>query len=147
MTWRNLNERGWQRLHAGLATGDPNGEVAAVWLARELLSEVYAAPDLAAAKRRLIVFVQHAADADVAELTKLAKTIDRWREEIFNYHRTGGASNGPTEAVNLLIEKIRRIDHGHRNFDNYRRRLLHGCGITWATVPSQNARSPHGVDA
>ncbi len=37
---------------------------------------------------------------------------------------------GPTEAVNLLIETIRRIGHGHRNFDNYRRRLLLGWGIT-----------------
>lgn len=29
-----------------------------MWLARELLAEVYAAPDLAVAKRRLIVFFQ-----------------------------------------------------------------------------------------
>jgi transposase len=109
-------------------------------LARELLAEVYAAPDLAAAKRRLIVFFQHAADADIPELTRLARTIDRWRDEILAYHSTGGASNGPTEAVNLLIEKIRRIGHGYRNFDNYRRRLLLGCGITWTTVPTRRIR-------
>ena len=140
MTWRNLNDRGWERLRAGLAAGDPDGEVAAVWLARELLSEVYAASDLTAARRRLIVFLQHAADADVPELTRLARTIDRWRDEVLNYHRTGGASNGPTEAVNLLIEKIRRIGHGYRNFDNYRRRLLLGCGIQWTTVPTRRIR-------
>jgi transposase len=140
MTWRNLNERGWERLRAGLAAGDPDGEVAAVWLARELLSEVYAAPDLAAAKWRLMVFFQHAADAEVPELTRLATTIDRWRDEVLNYHRTGGASNGPTEAVNLLIEKIRRIGHGYRNFANYRRRLLLGCGIEWHSVPIRRIR-------
>src|SRR5215213_9082349 len=56
MTWANLNERGWERLRAGLAAGDRDGEIAAVWLARELLSEVYNAPNLAAAKRRLIEF-------------------------------------------------------------------------------------------
>ena len=143
MTWRNLNHRGWERLQAGLAAGDPDGEVAAVWLARELLSEVYAAPDLAAARRRLTVFFHHAAEADIPELTRLAKTIDRWRDEVLNYHRTGGASNGPTEAVNLLIEKIRRIGHGYRNFDNYRRRLLLGCGITWSTVPTRRIRGRH----
>jgi len=54
MTWKNLNDRGWERLRAGLAAGDRDGEIAAVWLARELLSEVYAAPDLAAARRRLV---------------------------------------------------------------------------------------------
>lgn len=62
-TWANLTERGWERLRAGLAAGDPDGNVAAAWLARELLSEVYSARDLAHAKRRLTVFFQHAADA------------------------------------------------------------------------------------
>ena len=40
-TWANLNDHGWERLRDGLAAGDPDGHVAAVWLARELLSEVY----------------------------------------------------------------------------------------------------------
>lgn len=140
MTWRNLNERGWERLRAGLAAGDRDGEIAAVWLARELLSEVYTAPDLAAAKRRLTVFFQHAVDANVPELTRLARTIDRWQREVLAYHQTGGASNWPTEAVNLLIEKIRRIGHGYRNFNNYRRRLLLGCGIQWTTLPTRRIR-------
>ena len=140
MTWANLNDKAWDRLRAGLAAGDRDGEIAAVWLARELLSEVYAANGLAHAKRRLIVFFQHAADANIAELTRLAKTVDRWRDEILAFHTTGGASNGPTEAVNLLIEKIRRIGHGYRNFDNYRRRLLLGCGIQWTTVPTHRIR-------
>ena len=63
-----------------LAVAD--GEIAAVWLAREYLSEVYSANGLAHAKRRLIVFFQHAANAEVPELTRLAKTVDRWRDEI-----------------------------------------------------------------
>jgi len=69
MTWRNLNDKGWDKLRAGLAAGDVDGVIAAVWLDRELLSEVYANKGLAHRKRRLIVFFQHAADADVAELT------------------------------------------------------------------------------
>lgn len=139
-TWSNLNERGWERLRAGLAAGDPDGEVAAVWLARELLNEVYTAVDVAHARRRLIVFFHHAADAEIPELTRLAGTIDRWHDELLAYHTTGGASNGPTEAVNLLVEKIRRIGHGYRNFTNYRRRLLLGCGIQWTTVPTRRIR-------
>jgi transposase len=142
-TWSNLNERGWERLRQGLAAGDPDGEVAAVWLARELLAEIYAARDLAHAKRRLIVFFQHAADVEIPELTRLAGTIDRWRDELLAFHTTGGASNRPTEAVNLLVEKIRRISHGYRNFSNYRRRLLLGCGITWTTVPTRRIRGRH----
>ena len=37
---------------------------------------------------------------------------------------TRGISNGPTEAMNLLIKKIKRVGHKFRNFDNYRLRLL-----------------------
>ncbi len=35
-----------------------------------------------------------------------------------------GVSNGPTEATNALIKKVKRGGHGFRNFDNYRLRLL-----------------------
>jgi len=137
---RNLNERGWERLLAGLTAGDPDGEVGAGCLARELLAEVFAAADTTHAERRLMVFFHHIADVEIPELTRLATTVDRWRNEVLAYHTTGGASNGPTEAVNLIIEKIRRIGHGYRNFNNYRRRLLLGCGITWTTVPTRRIR-------
>ncbi len=111
-----------------------------MWLARELLAEVYAATELAQATRRLIVFFQHAADAQIPELCRLARTTDRWRDEVLAFYTTAGASNGPSEAVNLLVEKIQRIGHGYRNFTNYRRRLLLGCGIQWATAPTRRIR-------
>ena len=42
-------------------------------------------------------------------------------------------SNGPTEAINGLIKKVKRVGHGYRNFDNYRLRLLLHCGTDWHT--------------
>jgi hypothetical protein len=33
-------------------------------------------------------------------------------------------SNGGTEAINLIIEKTRRLAHGFRTFDHYRLRIL-----------------------
>ena len=52
---------------------------------------------------------------------------------------------GPTEAINLLIKKIKRVGHGFRNFTNYRLRLLLHCGTTWDTPattgePSNSSR-------
>jgi transposase len=38
-----------------------------------------------------------------------------------------------TEAVNLLIKKVKRVGHGFRNFANYRLRLLLHCVVTWQT--------------
>jgi transposase len=72
-------------------------------------------------------------DADIPELTRLARTIDSGRAELLAYFDTGGVSNGPTEATNLLIKKIKR-GHGFRNFDNYRLRLLLHCGVDWHTI-------------
>jgi transposase len=43
---------------------------------------------------------------------------------VLAYFDTSGVSNGTTEAINLLIEKTRRLAHGFRNFDNYRLRIL-----------------------
>lgn len=134
-----LNDRGRQRMMAGLAVGDPDGEVAACYLGKELLREVYSAVDVAHARRRLTAFYQWAAEADVPELTRLATTISAWQDEILAYHTTH-RSNGPTEAVNLLIEKVRRIGHGFRNFDNYRLRLLLRCGVVWHTRPVARIR-------
>jgi transposase len=48
LTWR-----GWVRLRAGLAAGDPTGEVAAAWQGKELLRAVYAAAGTAAARAAL----------------------------------------------------------------------------------------------
>jgi len=76
----------------------------------------------------------------VAELVTLATTVSTWETEILAYHHTGRASNGPTEAVNLLIEKTRRIGHGFRNFNNYRLRLLLACGVPWNTAPVARLR-------
>ena len=75
----------------------------------------------------------HCADSNVPELHRLASTIDGWRPELLAYFDTAGVSNGPTEAMNLLIKKIKRTGHGFRNFDNYRLRLLLHCGVDWHT--------------
>jgi len=127
------------RMMAGLTVGDPAGEVAAAVLARQLLREVYAAADWAHARRRLTAFYQWCAEAGVPQLTRLATTISAWQDEVLAHHTTG-LSNGPTEAVNLLIEKIRRIGHGFRNFNNYRLRLLLRCGSTWQAQPVARIR-------
>jgi transposase len=134
-----LDRRAWQRLGRGLAAGDLHGQVLEAWGAKERLRAVYAAPHLAAARRRLTLFYQHCADSDIPELHRLARTISAWQDEILAYHTTG-LSNGPTEAVNLLIEKVRRIGHGFRNLNNYRLRLLLRCGVTWHTPPVARIR-------
>ena len=109
----------------------PTGRLAAAWIAKELLREVYATTDEAHARRRMIAFYLWCADADVPELARLGGTISRWAEPIFAYHTTGRATNAPVGNRHMLAEKIRRISHGFRNPDNDRRRLIGRLGITW----------------
>jgi hypothetical protein len=40
------------------------------------------------------------------------------------YIDTHGVSNGGTEAINLIIENVRRLAHGLKDFDRYRLRIL-----------------------
>jgi transposase len=57
-------------------------------------------------------------------------TITTRREEFLAIFSTRPISAGPTEVVNLLIKRIRRVGHGFGNFSNYRLRLLLHCGIS-----------------
>jgi transposase len=142
-----LTSRGRVRLRTGLAVGDPTGEVAVAWQGKELLRAVYAASELAHARAALGRFYRWADGVGVAELSRLAHTVRAWEAEILAFHSTGGCSNGPTEAVNLLIKKVKRVGHGFRNFANYRLRLLLHCGVRWQThrTASLRGRSPRLV--
>jgi transposase len=106
-----LTQQGQARLRAGLTAGDPAGEVAAAWQGKELLRAVYAAVGTAAARAALERFYRWADDVGVAELSRLARTARAWEAEIFAWHAIEGCSNGPTEAVNLLIKKVKWVGH------------------------------------
>jgi len=137
--FERLSDRQRQKLFDALEEGDPTGEVGAAILGKELLRESYSAPTLLAAHWRLVRFYIYAAEADVPDLTRLATTISRWEPEVISYHTTG-ISTGPVEAQNLVAEKIRRIAHGMRNFENYRLRLLLHSGVKWETRPTARIR-------
>jgi transposase len=138
-----LTSRGRVRLRAGLAVGDPTGEVAVAWQGKELLRAVYAASELAQARAALERFYRWSDGVGVAELSRLTRTVRVWEAEILAWHATGGCSNGPTDAVNLLIKKVKRVGHGFRNFANYRLRLLLHCGISWQTHRTVRLRGRH----
>ena len=141
-----LDEGAWARVVVLLEAGDPAGEVGAAYMAKELLREVYATTVPDDARRRLRRFYDHCHDSDVLELERLARTIRRWEPQILAWHTTG-LTNGPTEAVNLLVKKVKRVGHGFRNFENYRLRLLLHCGVSWKThrAASMRARHPRSV--
>ena len=64
----------------------------------------------------------------IPEVARLGRTLKQWKAAILAYFDTSGASNGHTEAINGVIETIRRIARGFRNFTNYRLRCLLAAG-------------------
>jgi len=130
-----LDDGGQRRLHRLLRIGDPRREVYDTWIAKECLRDLYTlAADPALAADWLDELTGDLADSLVPELRGMARTLRRWRGQILAWHTTG-ASNGPAEAVNLLIKKIKRVGHGFRRFAHYRLRvLLYTGGVNWTLL-------------
>ncbi len=71
-----------------------------------------------------------------AEVQKLGRTIKQWFDKIVNHH-LARVTNGPTESLNNLIKRIKRIGFGFRNFENYRiRALLYAGKPNWRVLGS-----------
>ena len=132
-----LDGVGVDRMLLELRVGDPDGDVTGAWAAKESVRDVYLTDDPTDAQLLLDKAIEGCRADWVGEIQSLGRTLTRWREEILNHHLTG-ASNGPTEGLNLLVKKVKRAGHGFRSFPNYRLRiLLHAGGVDWpAAKPS-----------
>jgi transposase len=61
----------------------------------------------------------------IPEVARLGHTLRAWRAQVLACFDTSGVSNGGTEAINLIIEKVRRLAaYGFKNFDHYRLRIM-----------------------
>ena len=143
-----LDERGHRRMLLGLRVGDPHDEVAGAWLAKESVRDIYLTDDPEDAALLVDKAIVGCAEDDVEEIRSLGRTLAAWRAEILAHHTTG-ASNGPTEGLNLCVKKVKRCGHGFRRFQHYRLRvLLNAGGVTWPTRPSPpriRTRTPYSV--
>ena len=131
----------------GLRVGDPHDEVLGAWLAKESVRDIYladTAADAADAARQGHRRLRRPTTSPRS--ARSARPSQSWRTEILAHHDTG-ASNGPTEGLNLCVKKVKRCGHGFRTFEHYRLRvLLHAGGVTWpappTTAPDPNPLSP-----
>ena len=132
-----LDQGATARLWSLLELGDPHGEVAITYRVKERLRDFYRSSDPEGARALLAELQAHCLKpAMPPELQKLGRTIRTWFDKICNYH-LARVSNGPTEALNNLIKRIKRIGFGFRNFENYRiRALLYAGRPNWRVLGS-----------
>ena len=109
--------------------------VRAAWHAKEVVRSIdeHHDPKLAVAfVERLGKDLQDRSSPE--EVRSLGRTVVRWKDQIAAWHRAH-LSNGPTEAVNNLIKRIKRVAFGLRRFRNHRVRVLLYAGRpNWALL-------------
>ncbi|MHB8262531.1 MAG: ISL3 family transposase [Acidimicrobiales bacterium] len=132
-----LDENGREKLLGLLRAGDPRGEVAMTWHAKEAFRDIYSHtdPDLALAwVERLAIDMKYSDQPE--EVRALGRTLTRWKHQIVAWHEAH-VSNGPAEGVNNLVKRVKRAAFGFTNFRNYRiRSLLYAGKPNWDLLPT-----------
>ena len=101
------------------------------WSLYQSVIEAYQADQPAEGKKimtRLITSIHSGVPASLEELRSLGQTMKRRRDDILAFFDHPGTSNGPTEAVNGLLEHLRGTARGFRNIVNYIARCLLDAG-------------------
>jgi transposase len=118
----------WRKLTTG--SFDADRDIAAAWIAKELLRDVLACKDNGGLRweirAALDAFYTFAAATKVPEIHTLAATIDRWQQPIITAIRTG-LSNAASEGHNRIVKHVGRVAFGFRNPTNQRRRIRWAC--------------------
>ena len=81
--------------------------------------------DTPAQGRRLAArLAQRLPTCPIPEIARLGRTLRKWKDAILSYFDTAGASDGPTETINGIIELGRRTARGYPNPTNHKLRML-----------------------
>ena len=119
----HLTEKQQTRLTRCLDAGDSTGEVNVAWQCYQQLRSIYHAGP-ATGRQIAEKVIASFPSCPIPEVARLGRTLRTWKQQVLAYFDTDGVSNGGTEAINLIIEKVRRLAHGFRDFGHYRLRIL-----------------------
>jgi len=120
----HLSEKQVAKLNTCLHAGDPGFEVTVAWHAYQQLRSMYQADSPSQGRLIAEQVIDSFPDCPIPEVARLGRTLKMWKSHVLAMFETHRISNGGTEAVNLLIEKTRRLAHGFRTFEHYRLRIL-----------------------
>ena len=85
---------------------------------KETVAQFYDITSPIEAEERLYLIVDHLNNPSVPpELRTLGRIIKRWFHKILAYH-LARITNGPTEGLNNLIKRVKRVGFGFTNFNN-----------------------------
>lgn len=137
MAQERLSADQHDRLMGLLRAGDPHQEVWFAWNAKEVVRQIYDHTNVELALEWVAEIGRDFTDpAMPIEVRRLGRTIRRWAAQIVAWHRSH-VTNGPTEAVNNLAKRIKRVAFGLVNFRHHRVRcLLYAGKPDWTLLPT-----------
>ncbi|VBA45083.1 hypothetical protein LAUMK41_00005 [Mycobacterium attenuatum] len=117
-------------LFAKLLGADPNEDIAAAWIAKEMLRELLSYADRGGLRYEITAalnrFYQFCAACKVPEVISFARSIETWQDSIIAAVQAG-LTNARTEGYNRIVKHIGRIAFGFRNPAHQRRRVRRAC--------------------
>lgn len=128
----NLSERRFARMWNTLIDlGPPGEEILTAYIAKEELRALLAlarhGPDRHRISQRLFAFYDWCAQSGIAEIERLAATIERWWPHIEAFLHTG-ITNATSEGINRVVKLVARNAFGFTNPTNQRLRVR--CATT-----------------
>jgi transposase len=94
---------------------------------KEAMRRLYKIRGHSKARRYFVKLTDRIGRSQSQEVAELRKILMTWREEILNYHRCNGISNGRVEGFNRKAKLCQRSAYGIKKFSNYRLKLLNLC--------------------
>lgn len=117
-------------LFVKLLSADPNEDIAAAWIAKELLRDLLSCAERGGLRYEIHTaldrFYRFCAACKVPEVIGFARTVEAWQAPIIAALQTG-LTNARSEGYNRIVKHVGRIAFGFRNPDNQRRRVRWAC--------------------
>ena len=132
-----LTKRQKERLREAFVADEAHISVEVAYLLTQQVREVFHQDTPAQGRRLAARLIESLPRCPIPEIARLGRTLRKWKDAFLAYFDTGGASNGPTEAINGIIELGRRTARGYRNPTNYRLRMLLIAGGLDASTHTQ----------
>ena len=132
-----LTKRQKERLREAFVADEAHISVEVAYLLTQQVREVFHQDTPAQGQRLAARLIESLPACPIPEIARLGRTLRKWKDAFLAYFDTGGASNGPTEAINGIIELGRRTARGYRNPTNYKLRMLLIAGGLDASTHTQ----------
>ena len=115
-----LTKRQQERLREAFTADEAHISVEVAYHCAQQVRDVFHRATPAHGRRLAAHLIESLQTCPIPEIARLGRTLRKWKDAFLAYFDTGGASNGPTEAINGIIELGRRTARGYRNPTNYR---------------------------